>query len=554
MVKQKTGNKITNSVKSVVNELKIAVNEKDVENAWRGYLKLVDVGATITSPHNTDGVMDRNDIKILLELKYDEKFDNKRVKCNALAQALLYLERFKKDGKVPDIIFIGDKKSCFFLPTEYLDMYLNESNQWHKQINWSSPSDAAKNNPLLIDSMEKNSDLDVLNLKIQGDAFWLKDLLPMIEFLGKHPKSKIPITGNNILAAISFFETNVIIDKRFKQKMLINSEENYIKRIVDLFYNCLTDHNSTVSTGKGYILSHGDRIIVNEDQRKAFFKLFNRHCNPKELDILVSKKDELIEELTRRKTGAFFTPELWIEKAHIMISKQWVDWVDKFTIWDPAGGTNNLTRNLKCGELYTSTLEQGDVDTVKDMGYKGDTFQFDFLNDKDERLPKKLRDVLKPMGKTITSSSENIEALKSYGIESHTVKKKYKPLLFFMNPPYGTAKTGTLKKGESKKGIADTYINKIMKDDNMGACSQQLYAQFLYRILKYKKVLNLDIKICVFSNPAFMSSESFDKFRDAFYEEFEFKDGILFPANQFADVSDGWGISFTIWDSKKERL
>ena len=47
-----------------------------------------------------------------------------------------------------------------------------------------------------------------------------------------------------------------------------------------------------------------------------------------------------------------------------------------------------------------------------------------------------------------------------------------------MNPPYGTACN---RDKTSKRDIAVTAINKIMKNDGMGSASQQLYAQFIYR-------------------------------------------------------------------------
>lgn len=46
------------------------------------------------------------------------------------------------------------------------------------------------------------------------------------------------------------------------------------------------------------------------------------------------------------------------------------------------------------------------------------------------------------------------------------------------------------KKQKSKDGTGMTGINDIMKENKIGGCSQQLYAQFLYRILLMKKIFN----------------------------------------------------------------
>jgi hypothetical protein len=69
----------------------------------------------------------------------------------------------------------------------------------------------------------------------------------------------------------------------------------------------------------------------------------------------------------------------------------------------------------------------------------------------------------------------------------------------------------------------------------------------------FKNEYNLsNVSICLFSNPLFLSGESFIKFRNTFYKKFIFKDGFLFQADQFADVSGDWGISFTVWEGKDE--
>jgi hypothetical protein len=161
-----------------------------------------------------------------------------------------------------------------------------------------------------------------------------------------------------------------------------------------------------------------------------------------------------------------------------------------------------------------------------DMGYPGTNFQYDFLNDDESKLPE--------------------------GLKKAILEKKQ--ILFFINPPYGTSGSKSIIGGGNKDCISSkTLVNVAMKKENMGACSDQLYAQFLYRIIMFKNEYNLsNVSICLFSNPLFLSGESFIKFRNTFYKKFIFKDGFLFQADQFADVSGDWGISFTVWEGKDE--
>ena len=120
-----------------------------------------------------------------------------------------------------------------------------------------------------------------------------------------------------------------------------------------------------------------------------------------------------------------------------------------------------------------------------------------------------------------------------------------KPIVFFLNPPYATA---GIKGENSKKGCANTKINAQMKNDKIGACCQNLYAQFLYRILMIKREFNLtNCHIAIFSPTLFLTGPSYAKFRKVFLNEFSFDDAIQFKASHFADCSDSWGISFSIW-------
>ncbi len=123
-----------------------------------------------------------------------------------------------------------------------------------------------------------------------------------------------------------------------------------------------------------------------------------------------------------------------------------------------------------------------------------------------------------------------------------------KKVLFLINPPYGTAS----KQGKiSKDGMANTALNVVMKKDKIGSTSQQLYAQFMYKILSLKNNYN-DISVGIYSKLAFMTSGSFRIFRKKWYDTFEFQHGMIFQASNFSDVSSLWGISFTLWKNAEQ--
>jgi hypothetical protein len=64
-----------------------------------------------------------------------------------------------------------------------------------------------------------------------------------------------------------------------------------------------------------------------------------------------------------------------------------------------------------------------------------------------------------------------------------------------------------------------------------------------------KEQYNLtNVHICLFSPLNFLSGANRKSFRESFFKDFSFNDGVLFKASHFADVADSWGISFSIWN------
>jgi len=231
------------------------------------------------------------------------------------------------------------------------------------------------------------------------------------------------------------------------------------------------------------------------------------------------------DENKRRFEGEFYTPAIWADEAHKMLTESLgKNWKDEYVVWDCASGTCNLTRDYQFGELYCSTLNQCDIDTANAMGYGGTKFQYDFLND----------DAADELGEKVP------EGLRQAFAEGRKV-------LFLINPPYGTAKNGG-SDDVSKAGIAKTRINLEMLNEDIGSASQQLYAQFLYKITKLK---NPNTSIGVFCPPLFISGGSFLGFREMFFNNYSFQNGMIFKAGHFADVKSQWGIGFSIWESGK---
>ena len=238
--------------------------------------------------------------------------------------------------------------------------------------------------------------------------------------------------------------------------------------------------------------------------------------------------DRFIDDKERRKKGQFYTPKIFADYAHKLISDTLGDnWKDEYVVWDNCCGTKNLTRDYRFKELYCSTLENAELEISKKYNPEAVSFQFDFLNDTiagrdslsgvyDDKLPKGLKDAL----------LEN------------------KPIVFLLNPPYAK---------NSKIGAHDIGISNISKEMSKEVGSlTTLHCQFLYRIMKIKEKFNLtNCIIALFCKPI-LAQTAYKKFRIKFLNNFKFNTACLFNAGHFANVSSAWGISFTIFESGKD--
>jgi hypothetical protein len=164
-------------------------------------------------------------------------------------------------------------------------------------------------------------------------------------------------------------------------------------------------------------------------------------------------------------------------------------------------------------------LNQSDIDTANQMGYNPEAvkFQYDFLNDDYDKLPQGLRNAI----------------------------QEGRQIIVLMNPPYAAAGEKS-KITEAKTGVNDTKVRINMLNDSVGRCTEQLYAQFLYRLMN----LGGNVNISFFSPPLYLSGQSYSNMRKMLFEYYNFEKGFLIDASNFADVKS-WGLSFSVLKLKK---
>jgi hypothetical protein len=479
----------------------LAVNEKDVENLYRQYLTKKFGDIVFTSPFGCDGFGEskKHNVKLLCEFKDNLNLTSKVNQVKVLSQAIYYIKKFELSGKVlPSVIFIGDRNECFAIHTNNIFGYLGMDLDWN-----IAPSNAHTNIELISVMMEDE--------KIAPHVFSIDGIdqcVDKIKDLTDGVKRLIPITPHNVTEVFNYFEDKVIgkhnldtnqMANLFVQ-LLVNPDQNYLHPVA---------RRKTVVTK-----AFNEIDLKSRDAFTSFFSHFSREYTPRQREHLTAVVDRLIQDVTRRKQGEFFTPTLWVDKAHEYICSVFgEDWKEKYVVWDPAWGTGNLTRDYKFKELYVSTLVYADIETANQMGYNPEAtkFQFDFLNDPYEYLPKGLRDAIE-IGKQI---------------------------IVLMNPPYGTARTDK-NVTDSKTNIGKTMINSQMLSEKLGESSKQLYSQFLFRVVKSFGIKN----IAMFSPSLFLTTKSYVSFRKKIFKDTNVVGGFIMNAKEFDGTSE-WPILFS---------
>jgi len=509
-------------------EIKNALVERQVEDVYNNGINLYfPTTKGIEYPFACDGFVDtktdnKKVLKLIIEYKLNELLSNSVSRAKVLIQVLYYLKRFEENGLVlPNVCMVGDKDECFVMHTNELLKYLDEN------VDWSiSPSNAAASNPDFVMKISQDGNINPFIFNVD-ENFDFKVVAAKIKDLANNVQRYVRVTEHNLSKIFDYFCKNVL-----KGKTKLSGHD-----LVEIFMGVISDKMNYYQhpSNPNILVCNGKNVNMDGRAFKAFFGYFDRNYTPQETMRFKGIADRLIEDADRRKNGAFWTPTLFVDYAHKMIEEAiGVDWKETCVVWDNCWGSGNLTRDYKFSELYCSTLFQGELNIGADYNLEATKFQFDFLND----------DIPMP-----TDLVQNITKLPQSLVDS---LKQDKPIVFFLNPPFGTSSSNFGKGTTNTKGagIFNSAIYTEMVNNKMGNASKNLYAQFLYRIMKIKQGYNLtNCYICLYSPTLFLTGPSSSVFRRYFLKEFSFQKACQFRASHFADVKKDWGLSFSIWHS-----
>jgi len=497
------------------------------------------VGGTHSIKYGTDGIFEDSQKKVVIILETKRDSVNLQTNYNniigAIAQALAYAKRYLKEENIlPRIAIIGNGVVFYVIDIEKIRGafdFIDDD---------IAPSELFKNTP-----PDLKKYIGERLYKICSPPYgakFLKNILKNI--LSKIDVNKIKREINNIDEEYDYFESLKIV------KNLEKLTDHYLMYI---FFSII--FGEVIKTEDDHIiliphLKNKNIVYVDPQKFKQYYNSIIVINDYKKREKMLSDSDKFIDNIVRRNYGEFYTPKEWVDEAHICISKNLgSEWREKFTVWDPASGLNNLERDYVFSDLYCSTLKEADVNIVKYMGYNQEAaiFQYDFLND----------DVDEYINITLSLLNEGTDKLNT--IDTRLSEKlKNNKFMFFMNPPFGTP-TGNYEQFHNinTSGSSKTKIRGMMHFHKQGKASKELYLQFLYRIiLIFEKYKNKNMYICVFSPISFFTYEIYENFRRVFFSNFEFVDGFIFNKKYFNGASED-AVMFSVWkvgNEKKSRF
>lgn len=335
--------------------IKGATLEKDVEHVYTTGINLYFANVVVEHPFACDGLIDTKTdsgkfLKLIIEYKIDEQFTSKIVRAKVITQILFYIKQFELNGyQLPNICMVGDKNECFVFHSNCILSYLDFGG-----IDWGvAPSKAHTIYPQLVQAISEDENINPFIFDIT-DEFSFQIVVDKIKDLANAVQRYVHITEHNIAGIYEMFLNRVIKnEKKYKSHDLVGLFMGIITN-PDEYYKHPSKKNTLVTPNGG--------IDIEGSNFDSFFSYFQRTYTPQEKNNLTAIADRLIEDTSRRKSGDFWSPTIWVDYAHNMISKELGEnWRDEYVVYDPAAGSKNLTRDYNFKELYCSTLYDSEL-------------------------------------------------------------------------------------------------------------------------------------------------------------------------------------------------
>lgn len=497
----------------------------------------------------------------------EAKKGNKSDIIESFIQLILTIGKEKTyENNLPPL-FLGafDCEKIAFIPYHELDSIFTQND-----FNWLvTPSKHDTKEFKTLHALAKELlESKKLQFSFKSDYKELQSFIQANFTLNNENIAKIPITKNNFTTIYQKWLTSVapsigidwnlaknagILDADFYLADLLSAENQSL--LDKLFVVLKQTHYEFNKTTTFMGTQQKDTASFNDNQKAhtAFWNLYERPPKEEYWSYIIDRRDLLVPSDIRERKGAFFTPQIWVGKAQNYLAKALGEnYQSEYYIWDLAAGTGNLLTNLtESHKLYASTLDKADVEIMQELSNKNalhllpkHIFQFDFLNDEffDTICEKHQKEGLNFADEKCEKCQKSKVPNSLQEILKDEAKRKR--LIIFINPPYAEAGTTaqTTGTGKNKDGVALGNATYERYKDSMGKASNELFAQFFFRI--YKEIPHCHL--AAFSTLKYVNSSNFIKFRETF--QAKFLKGFIAPAYTFDNVKGNFPIGFLIWN------
>ncbi|EPP6630427.1 hypothetical protein ACUU3K_000673 [Campylobacter upsaliensis] len=497
----------------------------------------------------------------------EAKKGNKSDIIESFIQLILTIGKEKTyENNLPPI-FLGafDCEKIAFIPYHELDSIFTQNDfNWNVTPSKHDTKEFKQLHALAKELIEKQK----LQFSFKSDYKELQSFIQANFTLNNENIAKIPITKNNFTTIYQKWLTSVapsigidwnlaknagILDADFYLADLLSAENQSL--LDKLFVVLKQTHYEFNKTTTFMGTQQKDTASFNDNQKAhtAFWNLYERPPKEEYWSYIIDRRDLLVPSDIRERKGAFFTPQIWVGKAQNYLAKALGEnYQSEYYIWDLAAGTGNLLTNLtESHRLYASTLDKADVEIMQELSNKNalhllpkHIFQFDFLNDEffDTICEKHQKEGLNFADEKCEKCQKSKVPNSLQEILKDEAKRKR--LIIFINPPYAEAGTTaqTTGTGKNKDGVALGNATYERYKDSMGKASNELFAQFFFRI--YKEIPHCHL--AAFSTLKYVNSSNFIKFRETF--KAKFLKGFIAPAYTFDNVKGNFPIGFLIWN------
>jgi hypothetical protein len=499
---------------SLYKKLQEAKSEEDVKDAYikalglKGYSKnLIDIQTK--------------------EIWFEAKADAKLSSYAMFTQLMHYVQQALNKGEyIPPFLCVIDTKKAAIMKSADVIPFLDK-----KTIKWGKSASSYTQEAL--DAISAHIGTHFVSFKIEThEEEFISTIKNAIE---KGDIIRTPITPDNLKQV--FDKWVQMVGREIKG---VTDDDYALLFFADIMHDgtAATHDNLTAQLlhkNNAPVFSLAGKIyeLGNKEGYRQFWAIYHKPPKAEYRNYLLERRDSLIPLDERSFKGAYYTPLNVVDKAYDKLAETLGNnWQKEYIVWDMCCGVGNLeVKHSNPRNIYMSTLDVADVDVMRATKtcVAAQRFQYNYLND----------DITDDGKIDYTLTNKVPEALRKAIADN-------KKILVLINPPYGETGSGIGKGDKNKKEVEQTRINALMKNQQWGYASKELFVQFLVRI-------SIEIPtatIAMFSKLKYVNAPNFEKFREVWNAKY--LGGFVVHSKAFDGLKGDFPIGFLVWQTSKK--